>query len=71
MDTFFNDTPAMDHGVPGLGACTMLQIFCGLTSGTAHSYPMKLEKQIRQAFENYICKVGTPIGLKSDNAKSE
>ena len=39
-DTFFNDTPAMDDGVPGHGGCTMLQVFYGLTSGTVHGYPM-------------------------------
>ena len=32
---------------------------------------MRSEKQVGQAFEDHICKVGAPIGLKSDNAKSE
>ena len=27
MDTFFNNTPAMDDGIPGHGGCTMMQIF--------------------------------------------
>ena len=67
----FNDTPAMDDGVPGHGGCTMLQIFYGLTSGTVHGYPMKSEKQVGLAFEDHIRKVGAPVGLKSDNAKSE
>ena len=69
-DTFFNDT-AMDDGIPGHGGCTMMQIFYGLTSGTIHCYPMQSKKQVGQAFEDHICKVGAPIGLKSDNAKSE
>ena len=67
----FNDTPAMDDGVPGHGGCVMMQIFHGLMSGAVHGYPMKSEKQVGQAFEDHIRKVGTPIGLKSDNAKSE
>ena len=70
-DTFFNETPAMDDGVPGHGGCTMLQIFYGLTSGTVHGYPMKSEKQVGLAFEDHIRKVGAPVGLKSDDAKSE
>ena len=70
-DVFFNDTPAMDDGVPGHSSCTMMQIFYGLTSGTVHGYPIKLEKQVGQAFEDHICKVDVPIGLKSNNAKSE
>ena len=70
-DMFFDDTLAMDDGVPGHGGCTMMQIFHGLTSGTAHGHPMKSEKQVGQAFEDHICKVGAPIGLKSDDAKLE
>jgi hypothetical protein len=70
-DTLFNDTPAMDDGIPGHGRCTMMQILYGLISGTVHGYPMKLEKQVAEAFEDHICKVGAPIGLKSDNVKSE
>ena len=57
-DTFFNDAPAMDDGVPGHGGCTMMQIFYGLTSGTVHGYPMKSEKQVGLAFEDHIRKVG-------------
>ena len=49
----------------------MMQIFYGLTSGTVHGYPMQSEKQVGQAFEDHICKVGAPIELKSNNAKSE
>ena len=70
-DAFFNDTPVMDDGIPGHGGCTMMQIFYGLTSGTVHGYPMRSKKQVGQAFEDHIRKVGAPIGLKSDNAKSE
>ena len=32
---------------------------------------MKMEKQVGQAFEDHVHKVGAPVGLKSDNAKSE
>ena len=63
--------PAMDDGVPGHGGCMMMQIFHGLTSGAMHSCPMKSKKQVGQAFEDHILKIGAPIGLKSDNAKSE
>ena len=70
-DAFFNDTPAVDDGVPGHGSCAMMQILYGLMSGTVHGCPMKSEKQVGQAFEDHVCKVGTPIGLKSDNAMSE
>ena len=70
-DRFFNDTPAMDDGIPGHGGVTMLQVFYGLTSGCVHGYPMKTEKQVGEVFEDYIRKVGAPIGLKSDNTKSE
>ena len=38
---------------------------------TVLCYLMKLEKQVRETFEEYICKVGEPIGLKCDNAKLE
>ena len=37
-DTFFNNTPAMDDGVPGHGKCTMLQIFHRLSSGAVCGY---------------------------------
>ena len=33
--------------------------------------PMKSEKQVGKAFKDHTCKVGTAIGLKSDNAKLE
>ena len=36
-----------------------------------HGHPIKSEKQVELAFEAHIHKVGAPIGLKSDNAKSE
>ena len=32
---------------------------------------MKSEKQVGQAFEDHIRKIGAPVGLKSNNAKSE
>ena len=46
MDMLFNDTPAMDNGVPGHDGCTMMQRFYGLTSGTIHGFPMKSEKEV-------------------------
>ena len=62
-DTFFSDVPAADDGIPGHGGCTMLQVFLGLTSGAVHGYPMTTEKQVPQALEDHIRKVGAPIGL--------
>ena len=70
-DTFFCDTPAADDGVPGHGGCTMLQLFLGLKSGYTGGYPMKSEREVPDTFEDHIRKVGAPIGLMSDNAKSE
>ncbi len=70
-DTFFSDTPAADDGIPGHGGSTMLQVFVGLDSAHTAGYPMKSEKQVPEAIEEQIRKVGTPIGLMSDNAKSE
>ena len=70
-DTFFNDTPAMDDGVPGCSGCAMLQIFHGLTSGAMHGHPMKSDEQVEQAFEDHICKVGASIQLKGNNVKSK
>ena len=60
-DAFFNNAPAMDDGIPGHGGCTMMQVFCGLTSGTVHGYPMRCKKQVGQAFKDHIRKVGAPI----------
>ena len=70
-DTFFSDTPAADDGIPGHGGSTMLQLFVGLDSHHTAGYPMKSEKQVPEAVEEQIRKVGAPIGLMSDNAKSE
>ena len=71
MDTFFSDTPAGDDGIPGHGGCTMMQLFVGLKSKHLAGYPMKSEKQVAEAMEDHIRKVGAPIGIKSDMAKSE
>ena len=49
----------------------MLQVFYGMTSGHISGYPMRSEKQVPQALEEHIRKVGAPIGLMSDHAKSE
>ena len=70
-DTFFCDTPAGDDGVPGHAGCTMLQFFHGLKSKYVAGYPMRSEKQVPEAYEDHIRKVGAPIGIFSDNAKSE
>ena len=63
-DTFFNDTPAMDDGVPGHGGCTMLQVFYGLTSGTVHGYPMKSEKQVGLHSKIIYARLEPRSGLK-------
>ena len=49
----------------------MLQVFLGLKSGHVSGYPMHTEKQVAEALEEHICKVGAPLGLMSDQAKSE
>ena len=71
MDTFFSDTPAGDDGVPGHAGCTMLHVFLGLTSSYLFGHPMRSEKQIPEAMEECIRKVGAPIGIMSDQAKAE
>ena len=49
----------------------MLQLFLGLTSGLVSGHPMTSEKQVPEAIEDSIRKTGAPIGLMSDQAKSE
>ena len=70
-DTFFSDVPAAADGVPGHARSTMLQIFYGMFSGLISGYPMRSEKQVPQSLEDHIRKVGAPLGLMSDYAKSE
>ena len=66
-----SDVPAADDGVPGHAHSTMLQIFYGMSSGLISGYPMRSEKQVPQSLEDHIRKVGAPLGLMSDYAKSE
>ena len=70
-DTFFHDVPAADDGIPGHAGSTMMQLYLGISSGAPFGYPMKSEKQVPDTFEDYVRKVGAPVGLMSDNAKSE
>ena len=70
-DTFFSETTALDDGWPGHGGCTMLQLFAGMTSSYLFGVPMRTEKDVPSSLEELIRKVGAPIGLFSDNAKSE
>jgi hypothetical protein len=70
-DTFFSETAALDDGWPGHGGCTMLQLFAGMTSSYLFGVPMSSEKELPSSLEELIRKVGAPIGLFSDNAKSE
>ena len=70
-DTFCCDTPAVDDGIPGHAGAMMMQLCLGLTSGAACGYPMRSEKQVPETLEDQIHKVCAPIGLMSDNAKSE
>jgi hypothetical protein len=49
----------------------MLQLFAGMTSSYLFGVPMRSEKDVSSSLEDLIRKVGTPIGLFSDNAKSE
>ena len=57
--------------MPGHGGCTMLQFFLGVDSGLSAGHPMKSEKQVNEAFEDHFRKVGAPIGMFSNYAKSE
>eukprot|EP00977_Amphora_coffeiformis_P010451 scaffold2440_cov143-Amphora_coffeaeformis.AAC.2 len=70
-DTFFSDTPAADDGIPGHAGCTMMQLFYGMSSGHTSGYPMRSEKQVGEVYEDHIRKVGAPVGILSDRARSE
>ena len=69
-DTIFSDTPAHDDGVPGHGGATMLQLYAGKESSYLAGFPMKHEGQIPGTAQDFIRKVGAPIGWFSDNAKA-
>ena len=70
-DTFFSDTPAHDDGILGHGGATMLQLFAGKESSFLAGYPMREEGQMPHTFEDFIRDHGAPIGLFSDNAKTQ
>jgi hypothetical protein len=70
-DTFFSETAALDDGWTGHGGCTMLQLLAGMTSSYLFCVPMRTEKDVPSSLEELIRKVGAPIGLFSNNTKSE
>eukprot|EP00977_Amphora_coffeiformis_P015167 scaffold4428_cov228-Amphora_coffeaeformis.AAC.7 len=52
--------------------CTIIQLYYGMSSGyTSSGYPMHLEKQVGEVYEDHIRKVGAPVGILSDRARSE
>ena len=63
-DTFF-------ASVTSYRGNTCSQFFNGLTSNRWEAFPLKTESQNATALQDYICKVGVPDTLKSDNAQSE
>ena len=67
-DTIFSDVPAHDDGIPGHGGSTMLQLYAGIDSHYLAGYPMSSESDMPSTF---IRQTGAPLGLMSDNAKSE
>ena len=70
-DTFFSDVPAHDDGILGHGGATMLQLYVGLDSKYLAGYPMVEESQMAGTAEDLIRDVGAPLGLFSDNAKTQ
>eukprot|EP00977_Amphora_coffeiformis_P011219 scaffold2692_cov115-Amphora_coffeaeformis.AAC.2 len=48
-----------------------MQLFYGMSSGHTSGYPMRLEKQVGEVYEDHIRKVGAPVGILSDRARSE
>ena len=70
-DTFFSDTPAHDVGILGHGGATMLQLFAGKENSFLAGYPICEEGQMPHTFEDFICDHGAPIGLFSNNAKTQ
>ena len=70
-DTIFSDVPAHDDGITGHGGATMLQLYAGITSHYLAGFPMSSESDMPETFEDFIRQTGAPLGLMSDNAKSE
>ena len=64
MDTFFGSTQAL-HGY------TCAQLFIGKTSRYMKVYPLCQESHGVEALKDFICDVGIPWCLRSDNAKME
>eukprot|EP00977_Amphora_coffeiformis_P021681 scaffold9727_cov92-Amphora_coffeaeformis.AAC.1 len=48
-----------------------MQLFYGMSSGHTSGYPMRSEKQVGEVYEDHIRKVGAPVGILSDRARSE
>jgi hypothetical protein len=71
IDTFFFDTPVLDHGIMGHGGTTMLQLFCGCKSVITAVYPMPSENNIDGTLEDFIRHYGAPNALFSDNSKAQ
>ena len=63
-DTFFASTKA-------LGGETCAQLYVGKSSYYTHIFGMKSENQMADTLGDFICEVGAPYALLSDNAKSE
>ena len=70
-DTFFSDIPAHDDGIMGHGGASMVQVYCGTTSGIVAVFPMKSETEMPGTLLDFIRKLGAPNSLFSDNAKVE
>ena len=70
-DTIFSDIPAHDDGIPGHGGCTMLQLYGGISSHFLAGFPMSSETDLPRTYQDFIRTHGAPLGLMSDNAKSE
>eukprot|EP00977_Amphora_coffeiformis_P016109 scaffold4889_cov136-Amphora_coffeaeformis.AAC.2 len=49
----------------------MMQLFYGMSSGHMSGYPIPSEKQVGEVYEDHIGKVGAPVGILSDRARSE
>jgi hypothetical protein len=69
MDTMFADIPAHDDGILGHGGCTMAQVYCGCCTQLTKEYGMQLESQMPGTLQDFICEVGAPNCIISDNSK--
>ena len=47
----------------------MVQLYCGTTSLITAIFPMRNESEMPSTLLDFICKLGAPYGLFSDNAK--